>query len=186
MHLYHDNVLRFDNRPYEDCEEMATDFKLRWNDHVPKNAHVYILGDISWKWNNDVRKYINSLNGVKHLIQGNHDRFKSADFKKCFAEIVPYKEIKDTVNGGTRKIAMSHYYIPFYNSHYYKGILLHGHSHTTKESDEERRITAELVAKGFDAEIYNVGCMYPYMNYTPRTIEEIISGYNEWIKEKER
>ena len=25
-------------------------------------------------------------------------------------------------------------------------------------------------------ECYNVGCMLPYMNYTPRTLEEIIKG----------
>mgnify|MGYP006874843677 CR=1 FL=1 len=26
--------------------------------------------------------------------------------------------------------------------------------------------------------MYNVGCMMSYMNYTPRTLEEIIDGYN--------
>ena len=28
--------------------------------------------------------------------------------------------------------------------------------------------------------MYNVGCMLPYMDYTPRTLDEIIAGYNQW------
>lgn len=179
-HFWHDNILCFDNRPYLDCDEMAADIKKRWNEHVPKGAQVYILGDVTWKYGNEVYEYIASLNGVKHLIKGNHDKCTCAKFKKLFAEIVPYKEIKDTVNGETRKVILSHYYMPFYNSHYYNGILLHGHSHITREAQEERRITEELIQKEFDEEIYNVGCMYPYMDYTPRTIEEIIKGYKEW------
>ena len=31
--------------------------------------------------------------------------------------------------------------------------------------------------------MYNVGAMLPYMDYTPRTLDEIITGYNQW-KEK--
>jgi hypothetical protein len=27
--------------------------------------------------------------------------------------------------------------------------------------------------------MYNVGCMMEYMDYTPRTLEEIINGYNK-------
>lgn len=180
-HFWHHNILIFDNRPYQDCEEMAEDMKKRWNEHVPAGAHVYILGDFTWRFDNDIRKFLRSLNGTKHLIRGNHDKNESAQFKNIFAEIVPYKEIKDDVFGEQRKIIMSHYYMPFYNSHYYNGILLHGHSHVTKESVEERRMTAELKDKGYSLEIYNVGCMYPYMDYTPRTIEEVIEGYKKWI-----
>lgn len=67
-HFWHDNILTFDNRPYEDCMEMAVDMKRRWNEHVPTSAHVYILGDVTWKWGDYVKKYIQSLNGNKHLI----------------------------------------------------------------------------------------------------------------------
>jgi hypothetical protein len=30
----------------------------------------------------------------------------------------------------------------------------------------------------------NVGCMMPYMNYTPKTLSQIIDGYNTWVKNK--
>lgn len=180
MHLGHDNILRFDNRPYNTCEEMHDDIKRKWNEHVPKDAHVYILGDVIWRFDDDMRKYMKSLNGVLHLIRGNHDRNESSRFKSLFCEITPYKEIKDKVNHTERRVILSHYYIPFYNSHYYNGILLHGHSHVTPESKHERLITNMLRQEGYFEEIYNVGCMYPYMDYTPRTLEEIIDRYKAW------
>ena len=31
---------------------------------------------------------------------------------------------------------------------------------------------------------YNVGCMMPWMNYTPRTIEQIIEGHKNWKENK--
>ena len=33
--------------------------------------------------------------------------------------------------------------------------------------------------------MYNVGCMLPYMDYTPRTLDEIIAGYNQWKGKKD-
>jgi hypothetical protein len=59
---------------------------------------------------------------------------------------------------------------------------LHGHSHVTAESNIERKITQQLLAGGYPEIIYNVGCMYPYMDYTPRTLEEITARYSRWEK----
>ena len=78
---------------------------------------------------------------------------------------------------------LSHYYMPFYEHHMHGAILLHGHSHRSQESDLERKITAELQAKGMALQIYNVGCMYPYIDYTPRTLQQIMDGYERWQKE---
>ena len=90
-----------------------------------------------------------------------------------------YKKMSDIVNLSSRPVVLSHYYMPFYDTHYRNGILLHGHSHMTPESYDEREITQALVAKGYPMEVYNVGCMYPYMDYTPRTLDEIVAGYKE-------
>ena len=80
-------------------------------------------------------------------------------------------------------VILSHYYMPFYENHYYGSVLLHGHSHMSPESDLERQITANLISQGITERIYNIGCMYPYMDYTPRTLEEIIrSAHKNWWK----
>ena len=54
----------------------------------------------------------------------------------------------------------------------YGAIHLHGHSHNTEEADEEESIMAALREKGYELEIYNVGCMY--WNYEPVTLDEIL------------
>ena len=189
LHLFHKNVTKagkdFDKRPYADLEEMHSDILLKWNQAVTNTDHVYILGDFIWKFTSknrdEVMRIIKEMNGNLHLIIGNHDRIEDSNFKKRFEEIVHYKRVDDVLDGKNRPVIMSHYYMPLYEQHYRGAILLHGHSHNTAESEIEREITELVKSKGFSpVEIYNVGCMYPYMNYAPKTLQEIVDGYNKY------
>ena len=49
MHFGHENVIRFDNRPFADANEMDKCMVSYWNMRVTKNDTVYILGDAFWK-----------------------------------------------------------------------------------------------------------------------------------------
>ena len=181
LHFFHENIIWFDSRPYKTIEEMTEKLIENWNGAVNKCDHVYVLGDMFW--NNSHNKAIEvmkRLNGNVHLIKGNHDRITSSEFKKCFVEIVDYKKINDFVHRVQTSVVLSHYYMPFYDGHWHKGILLHGHTHVSKEAEYERWTTKEMIKKGFPEKIYNVGCMYPYMDYTPRTLDEIVERYKEW------
>ena len=175
LHFGHENVIRFDNRPFNTVEEMDEEMIKRWNTKVGKGDIVYVLGDFIWKAaTNEAVSIIRRLNGQIILIKGNHDRFlHNAAAKKALAGIKDYDDICVTLEDGTtRRCILSHYFIPFYNGHRYQAIHLHGHSHFTEESAEEVRITTELNEKGYDLKIYNVGCMY--WNYTPITLDEIL------------
>ena len=175
LHFGHENVIRFDNRPFNTVEEMDEEMIKRWNAKVRKGDIVYVLGDFIWKAaTNEAVSIIRRLNGQIILIKGNHDRFlHNAAAKKALAGIKDYDDICVTLEDGTtRRCILSHYFIPFYNGHRYQAIHLHGHSHFTEESVEEVRITTELNEKGYDLKIYNVGCMY--WNYTPVTLDEIL------------
>lgn len=175
LHFGHENVIRFDNRPFNTVEEMDEEMIKRWNAKVGKGDIVYVLGDFIWKAaTNEAVSIIRRLNGQIILIKGNHDRFlHNAAAKKALAGIKDYDDICVTLEDGTtRRCILSHYFIPFYNGHRYQAIHLHGHSHFTEESAEEVRITTELNEKGYDLKIYNVGCMY--WNYTPVTLDEIL------------
>ncbi len=175
LHFGHENVIRFDNRPFNTVEEMDEEMIKRWNAKVGKGDIVYVLGDFIWKAaTNEAVSIIRRLNGQIILIKGNHDRFlHNAAAKKALAGIKDYDDICVTLEDGTtRRCILSHYFIPFYNGHRYQAIHLHGHSHLTEEAAEEIRITAELNEKGYDLKIYNVGCMY--WNYTPVTLDEIL------------
>ena len=191
LHLFHKNVTdkgtNFDNRPFSTIEEMNLEIVKRWNHAVSEQDHVYILGDFIWNFKKNKEAaldVLHALNGKMHLIQGNHDYgIHMPEYRACFQEITSYKKIHDSLQEKPQLVILSHYYMPFYENHYYGSVLLHGHSHMSPESDLERQITANLISRGITERIYNIGCMYPYMDYTPRTLEEIIrSVHKNWWK----
>lgn len=179
LHLCHANVIRFDNRPFASLEEMHSEIIRRWNERVTNKDTVYILGDFCWAPESKWGEFLVQLKGRKVLIKGNHDvKQCSAQTKKYFLDIADYKEVKDK----GRRVILSHYPIPMYRGAYNKGIyMLYGHVHTTRENDIMRELRYMLRtswSKSGDnlGQFYNVGCMLPYMDYTPRTLDEIIEG----------
>ena len=48
LHIGHENILRFDNRPFADVNEMNNKLKENWNARVRSDDTVYILGDFIW------------------------------------------------------------------------------------------------------------------------------------------
>ncbi len=175
LHFGHENVIRFDGRPFSTVEEMDNELIRRWNEKVAPGDLVYVLGDFIWKSrNDDAAELIRSLHGQIILIKGNHDRFlHNAKAKDALAGIKDYDDICVTLEDGTQKrCILSHYFIPMYNGHRYGAIHLHGHSHNTEEAQLELDIAAEMKAKGLSNEIFNVGCMY--WNYEPVTLDEIL------------
>lgn len=176
LHFGHESLLkRFEFRPFQTVEEMDEELIRRWNEKVGKDDLVYVLGDFFMKGNPEyVRSILKRLKGQIILIKGNHDHWlHNAGNKKFLAGIKDYDEIWVTLeNGSVKRCILSHYFMPFYNSHYRYSIHLHGHSHTTKEAEEERKIAEYLNKEGYTNEIYNVGCMY--YDYEPVTLDEII------------
>ena len=43
LHLFHEAVLRFDDRPFSNLEEMHAEIVKRWNHKVTNGDTVYIL-----------------------------------------------------------------------------------------------------------------------------------------------
>ena len=179
-HFGHENVIQFDKRPFASADEMDEEMIKRWNNKVGKGDLVYVLGDMIWKSITDYSEpLIKSLNGQIILIKGNHDQFiKNGKAKKALAGIKDYDDIVVTLeDGNKRRCILSHYFMPFYNGHRYQTILLHGHSHNSEESDIEREIAKNLDERGFQNEVYNVGCMH--WNYEPVTLDEILATRKE-------
>ena len=74
LHLSHKNIIKYDNRPYNNVDEMNEDIVKRWNEVVDPHDIVIILGDITlYDKSNKIIKILRSLNGVKYFMQGNHD-----------------------------------------------------------------------------------------------------------------
>ena len=98
LHFGHANVIRFDNRPFANLEEMHEVLIKNWNDKVSNEDTVYILGDFCWQTENEWIGILKQLNGKKVLILGNHDlKNPTTKLKKMFLDIKPYKEITDNI-----------------------------------------------------------------------------------------
>ena len=175
LHFGHTNCLAFDNRKYPTIEAHDEDLIARWNSVVGIDDAVWILGDVSWYGAQKTVEIFNRLNGIKYLCKGNHDKKlrRNKEFRDLFAEIVDYKEIEFDDDTG---IVVSHYPMPCFNKHYYGWHHLYGHVHTSFEWNMMKQVKYQMEAL-YDTpcNMYNVGCMVPYMNYTPRTLEEIIT-----------
>lgn len=73
LHLGHANVIKFDNRPFANVDEMDQCIITRWNERVSDEDTVYILGDVCHRNSKDSSWYLKQLRGHKILILGNHD-----------------------------------------------------------------------------------------------------------------
>lgn len=178
LHFGHKNGLFYDNRPFSDIEQHDKTLIERWNSAVGAEDTVWVLGDFSWYPASKTISILSQLNGTKRLIVGNHDNklIKNKNVCALFAEIVDYKEIRLGSNNG---VVLCHYPIPCFNHQLHGWYHLYGHIHNNHDWDVMERVREELAAHyKKPCNMYNVGCMMPYMNYTPRTLEEIV-GVNK-------
>lgn len=171
LHIHHKNVIRFDNRPFADTDLMNAVLVNSWNERVTEDDHVYVLGDAFWKNEEESLKILKELKGHLHLVRGNHDAVKGR-LRFQWESIEDYMEVND--NG--RFVILSHYPIPFYRNQHYGAVMLYGHVHNTREWELVEKWQKEVWNVGIPSRLINVGCMMPYMKYTPRTLDEILEA----------
>ena len=170
-HYGHDNIIAFDNRPFKNVDEMNKVLVENWNSVVSSGDIVYVLGDMFWCNLNISLPILNGLNGQKFLIKGNHDRCNDSRFLKKFVKVTEYLEVDDD----GRKIVLCHYPIPCFKNHFYGWYHLYGHVHSSFEwnmMEHDKYLMQELYGK--QCLMFNVGAMMPWMNYTPKTLNQII------------
>ena len=172
-HYDHDNVVRFDGRPFKSIEHMNWNLINRWNSVVMPEDTVYVLGDMFWCGQEEAEQVLSLLTGKIVMIRGNHDRIHGGGFRKRLSGVYDYLEVSDA----GRKVILCHYPIPFFKNHMRGWLHLYGHVHNSKEYEmlEEFRRHVEK-EQGLPLQMYNVGCMMPYMDYTPRTLDQILEA----------
>lgn len=173
-HFDHGNIIHFDNRPFKTVDEMNETMITNWNKAVSNSDEVFILGDFCWSKEDRWIELLSQLNGQKTLIKGNHD-IEPSKSRRYFADVKERKIIDD--NG--RKVVIDHFPSPCFRNHFYGWFHLYGHVHNSFEwnmMEHDRYLMEQLYDK--PCYMYNVGVMMPYMDYTPRTLDEILRGYN--------
>ena len=133
-HFYHEGVIAFDKRPFDNIEEMNEALIANWNNVVTKRDIVYHLGDICWH-PSKTKGILERLNGQTHLIKGNHDR-PNKEVQGMFASVSDIKRIKIDKT----RIYLCHYALRTWPGND-KGIWnLHGHSHGNLKTENKNAI----------------------------------------------
>lgn len=131
-HGFHQNILKYCNRPFGSVEEMNEAIVANWNSVVKPDDHVYHLGDFcfgnveKWNWFLEPGK----LNGHIHLILGNHDPervFREGTLIERF-DSIEYEHIL-IIEGWT--VILNHFpFMSFSNNIDNRVLQLFGHIHS--------------------------------------------------------
>lgn len=129
LHFHHTNILTFnpDTRQFPTIDDMNMSMVNEWNSKVSNNDEIFILGDVVFGNEAKAISILDSLNGTKILIEGNHDRklLKSQKFRSYFDSIFMYYE--HSVD--KERICMFHYPIHEWNGCYRGAYHFYGHVH---------------------------------------------------------
>ena len=145
LHFFHNNILKFTKRPYEDVISMHEGIVEEWNKVVAREDVVYHLGDLSFKNKGDqlpLYDILNQLNGSLVCLKGNHHHSNlwSAHRKAQENGVLrkgikfvdsPYMETK----WKKRKLILSHYPIVCWNGQHHNTLHIHGHTHNNLDVD---------------------------------------------------
>jgi calcineurin-like phosphoesterase family protein len=77
-HIGHKNVLAFDERPFDNLDHMHRVLINNFNSTVHQGDTCYFLGDVGLGRQEVLEPIVRSLNGIKVLILGNHDKGAAA------------------------------------------------------------------------------------------------------------
>lgn len=172
FHLFHNNVLKLDKRPFDNVEDMHTTIEERWNETVGPDDIVIYQGDLSFARKDDraiAESIIWKLNGHIHYVMGNHDKWEDIAKIKKFESQQDYLEVRinHMVDGKKVETLFTAFHYPIYswNKAHHGAYHVHGHCHGNLHHGE-------------DANYYNnrrvidVGCMLH--DYRPISYLEVI------------
>ena len=74
LHLGHENIIRYCDRPFGSVDEMDRALIERWNEVVEPTDEVWVLGDVALGPIAQTLPLVGELHGRKLLLSGNHDR----------------------------------------------------------------------------------------------------------------
>lgn len=88
LHLFHQNSIAFDQRPFKDLKHMHEVIRNNYNATVPPNGVCYFLGDLGFGNQEALKEFITSLNGEKILLLGNHDKGMNSAYNLGFSAVL--------------------------------------------------------------------------------------------------
>lgn len=130
-HFYHDNIIKYCNRPFDNIYDMNEAMINNWNSVVKETDTIYHLGDFCLGGNEELENIYSRLNGNKILIRGNHDRKKA-----LYYESLGFIVLKNApIILEEYKLMLSHTPLP--DAKILDGYInIHGHIHNKSISED--------------------------------------------------
>ena len=177
LHFGHSGILEFCDRPFDSVDDMNRALISNWNSRVSNDDHVYIVVDLFYggrdaDGQNEAIKTVKKLNGILHLVAGNHDfpYLKNMEYHYLFADV---DHIRYLSHEG-KNIFLCHYPLAEWSGFFRGSWHIYGHIHNAKNAAFEHM-------KKFDHAL-NAGV--DICNYMPVTFNELVR-YNELFKTQE-
>ena len=177
-HFCHANVIKYDNRPFKDVEEMNAKMIELWNDHVADDDTTYILGDVVWSGYKEWERILRQLKGSIVIIKGNHDKVSTIENICCGNPHVSYAGEQVTIVDNDRHVVLNHCPILCYPNNFRGWYHLYGHVHCSYDYNtilHTQKALEDLYCTKFN--MFNVGAMH--IGYFPRTLDEIEKIYKD-------
>ena len=166
-HFGDNRIIELCRRPFKDLDEMTNTISRNWNSIVEKNDSVYIVGDFAMHYDEEVGELIDSLNGMKTLIPGNHDRELLAE--ESFRKKMNIGSDIMTIEDSNRSVTLCHYPMLAFEGSLHNGYHIYGHIHNNY-NEPNYNIAKEL------KNCFNAGV--DVNDFTPKTLDELIARGN--------
>ena len=165
-HFFHDNVIKYCNRPFANAREMNEALCENWCKVVTPYDTIYHIGDVSFGKKEQTENLLHTLPGRKILVAGNHDNLQI--LRPFFTNIsLEYRgKLLDQPN--SPHFHMYHYPLRDWDRRYHGSIHLHGHVHSNTPSPYNEPNSFDV---GVDAN-----------NYTPVSLDYILE--NKYDKDR--
>lgn len=186
-HFNHQNIIEYCGRPFKTAKEMNECMVENWNATVKPQDKIYHLGDVYMGGGFDrdaTTKLLQSLQGHKRLLLGNHDNGKDQIIQKVFKKIDVWRMFTDM------GLLLTH--VPVHESALFRGATgnekepkklrnIHGHIHEKVIEHWVDEWDYSRVLGGYPPKLARVKRFDPdYMclcvehtNYRPINIEEL-------------
>ena len=165
-HYFHPKIIKYEDRPFNNVEEMNEIMINNHNKKVGKNDYIYYVGDFSFGTPEQTCKLLDRLNGKKYMVLGNHDKVikVNQEVRSKFEWVKDYYRLK--YNG--LKIVLFHYPISVWDCKHHGSVHLFGHVHSNKGNHHPLDSVQD--------NSYNVGV--DVNNFEPVSLEEILEKIN--------
>lgn len=161
----------------------------RWNERVDRRDMVFILGDFSFRNQEETQKLLGRLKGNKSLIIGNHDKSSMSLNGKYFNVLKPmyeitYKPRQFEFLEEDFRLFMCHYPMVSWNKKQYGVCQIHGHCHGRiddyNEESPDLRVDVGIDGRLADFNLISLEELYRY--FKGKTSGETFINYAQNFK----